>query len=204
MGGTADKRSPARKIYKERVSKSRYSGSGTLKDRVLNKQAQKFENWDVAPGPEYFEELFRVSKNQIIWGGNYFSLPPTRCVICWDKVQPWENFSQIELAWTSFDYPAKLFRQDNRLPGKIHATQKPTSLYSWIFKNFTEGGMKVLDTHMGSQSSRIAAYYAGLDFYGCEIDPDYFRSGCERFEKECLGIEVINGHKIVQPTLFDL
>ena len=154
------------------------------------------------PPPEYFDELFRISKNQIIWGGNYFHLPPSRCIICWDKVQPWENFSQIELAWTSFDYPAKLFRYDNRIGGKIHATQKPTALYAWIYRNFAQEGMKIFDSHLGSQSSRIAAHFAGLDFWGCEIDKEYFDSGCARYEKECNGIEENNGCQIIQSSLF--
>lgn len=203
MGHTADNRSAAREIYKAKVAKNRYSGSGKLKGRVMNQSSVKFENWDVAPSQEYFDELFRVSKNQIIWGGNYFPLPPTRCIICWDKVQPWENFSQIEIAWTSFDYPAKLFRWDNRSgPKKIHATQKAVELYAWIFKTFAKPGDKILDTHLGSQSSRIAAYWAGLDFWGCEIDKDYFDAGCERFERECKGIQKINGHTIEELSLF--
>lgn len=143
-----------------------------------------------------------MSKNQIIWGGNYFSLPPTRCVLVWDKMQPWENFSQVEIAWTSFDYPAKLFRFDNRYGGKIHPTEKPKALYSWIFKSFAKEGMKILDTHLGSQSSRIAAYSAGLDFYGCEIDKEYFDSGCRRFESECLGVETVGDKQIKQLNLF--
>lgn len=189
MGGTA-------------ANRSRHSGSGTLKNRVLNRTAKKFENWDIAPTQEYFEELFRVSRNQIVWGGNYFSLPPTRCVICWDKLQPWENFSQIEVAWTSFDFPAKLFRFDNRYGGKIHATQKPVELYVWIFKTFAKPGDKILDTHLGSGSSRIAAYWAGFDFFGCEIDEEYFEAEEARFEKECLGVEKIGGKTIEQMKLF--
>ena len=184
------------------VSNSRHSGSGTLKNRALNQGAKKFEKWDVAPSQEYFDELFRVSKNQIIWGGNYFPLPPTRCIICWDKVQPWENFSQIEIAWTSFDYPAKLFRYDNRTGGKIHPTQKPVELYAWTYKTFTQPHFRILDTHLGSSSSRIAAYKLGLSFWGCEIDPEYFNAAEERFKKECLGIETINGKTYTQQTLF--
>ena len=98
-------------------------GRGKLKHRILN--AGHIQDWDVAPSKEYFDELFRVSKHQIIWGGNYFDLPPTRGIICWDKCQPWENFSQWEMAWTSFDTPASLFRFDNRTRDKIHPTQKP-------------------------------------------------------------------------------
>lgn len=163
--------------------------------------------WDVAPTQEYFDELFRVSKNQIIWGGNYFSLPPTRCFLVWRKLTISENFSMAmaEYAWTSFDGNAKVFEfMPQAKPGKerFHPTQKPVELYAWIFKNYAEEGMKVLDTHMGSQSSRIAAHFAGLDFYGCEIDKDYFDAGCARYEKECKGIEVINGHQIIQQSLF--
>ena len=98
-------------------------------------------DWDkAAPGPEYFAELFRVSKNQIIWGGNYFSLPPTRGIVVWDKVQPWEAFSQVEIAWTSYDVPAKLFRYSNtggaNAEKKIHPTQKPIALYEYLISAF--------------------------------------------------------------------
>ena len=137
--------------------------------------------WDSKPPKEYFVELFRVSKNQIIWGGNYFDLPPTRCVICWDKCQPCENFSQWEMAWTSFGKPAGLFKFDNRTGDKIHPTQKPVVLYEWLLTHYAKPGDKILDTHLGSGSSRIAAYNLGFDFVGCEIDPDYFKAQEERF-----------------------
>lgn len=157
-------------------------GGGKLKNRVLN-TSKKIE-WDNAiPTDEYFAELKRVSKNQIIWGGNYFPLPPSRCIICWDKVQPWENFSQVELAWTSFDSPARLYRYDNRTGDKIHPTQKPVKLYEWIYFNYLSEGGKVLDTHLGSQSNRIAAHKMGnIDFTAYEIDKDYFEQGNKRFE----------------------
>ena len=106
----------------------------------MNQQAKKFTEWDKAPSHEFFEELKRVSKHQIIWGGNYFDLPPTRCFVCWDKVQPWENFSQVEYAWTSFDYPSKIFKYDNRTGGKIHPTQKPTELYRYLLSIFAPVG----------------------------------------------------------------
>lgn len=203
MGGTADRRSPARKIYKERVNQYRHSVSGKLKDRILNKSEKKFENWDVAPSKEYFDELFRVSKNQIIWGGNYFELPPTRCIICWDKMQPWPNFSQVEMAWTSFDYPAKIFRFDNRTTDKIHPTQKPISLYAWIFENFAKEGDKILDTHLGSGSSRIAAYKMGFDFYATEIDAEFFDAQEKRFREECFGEIKTKKGTVIQTSLFD-
>lgn len=176
-------------------------GSGKLKGRVFNNGY--IDRWDKAPSQEYFDELRRVSRNQIIWGGNYFPLPPSRCIIVWDKVQPWENFSQVEIAWTSFDSPAQLFRFDNRTGDKIHPTQKPTELYAWLLRKYGSGGGRILDTHMGSQSSRIAAYMLGFDYVGCEIDEEYFRKGCERFERECMGIHRLpNGRTITEPSLF--
>lgn len=168
------------------IAKGRLNtGSGKLKDRILN---QPDCSWDSEPPQkEYFEELFRVCQNCIIWGGNYFDLPPTRGIIVWDKVQPWENFSQVELAWTSFDRPAALFKYCNAGGAsperKIHPTQKPVALYEWIFKRYAERGMKILDTHLGSGSSRIAAYNAGLDFWGYEINKMYFDLQEERFQK---------------------
>ena len=155
-------------------------GSGKLKNRVLNQSNCDWDNQ--IPSPEYFNELFRVSKHQIIWGGNYFPLPPTRCVICWDKVQPWENFSQIELAWTSFDYPAKLFKYDNRTGDKIHPTAKPITLYKWLLMNFAKPGDRILDTHLGSMSIAIACHDLGFDLTGCEIDSDYYEAGIKRLE----------------------
>ena len=133
-----------------------------------------------SPPKSYFDELFRISKNQIIWGGNYFDLPPTRCIVCWDKVQPWENFSQIELAWTSYDKPAKLFRFDNRTTKKIHPTQKPVELYMYLLNTFAEKGMKILDTHVGSGSSLVACKQFGCDYIGFEISERYFNLAKDR------------------------
>lgn len=160
------------------LDKSSLNGSGKLKNRVLNKINT---DWDIAPNEYYFKELFRVSKNQIIWGGNYFVLPPSRCIICWDKVQPWENFSQIELAWTSFDSPAQIYKYDNRTGNKIHPTQKPVALYKWLLSKYAKQGDKILDTHLGSGSSRIAAYEMGFDFTGFELDKDYYEAQEKRY-----------------------
>lgn len=140
MGSTRENVSTASKLRKGRLN----AGAGKLKDRALQMMPI---SWDFeTPKQEYFSELFRVSKNQIIWGGNYFHLPPTRGIVCWDKMQPWENFSQVELAWTSFDCPAKIVRISttggaNR-EEKIHPTQKPVALYAWLFKKFAGGGIK--------------------------------------------------------------
>jgi site-specific DNA-methyltransferase (adenine-specific) len=175
-------------------------GSGKLKGRCLNRG--NIQQWDVAPSEEYFDQLFRVSRNQIIWGGNYFDLPPTRCVICWDKMQPWENFSQIELAWTSFDMPASLFRFDNRTKDKIHPTQKPVELYAWLLRKCAKEEDRILDTHLGSGSSRIAAYKLGFDFVGCEINERYYEAQEERFRKECLGQIKTSKGTYTQQSLF--
>ena len=162
--------------------------------------------WDVAPDEEYFDELFRVSKNQIVWGGNYFMLPPTRCFLVWRKATISDAFTMAmaEYAWTSLDDNAKVFEfmPQGKKGDRFHPTQKPVELYSWIYRLFAQPGMKILDTHMGSQSSRIAAYFAGLDYYGCEIDGEYFQKGNERFEARCHGKQVIGDKTIIQPTLF--
>lgn len=121
------------------------------------------------PDGEYFKTLFRVSKNQIVWGGNYFLefLPSSRCFIIWDKKARMETLADFEIAWTSFDLNAKIFTHvRNTSEKRIHITQKPVALYEWILKNYAKPGDKILDTHMGSQSSRIAAYKLGFDYWG--------------------------------------
>jgi site-specific DNA-methyltransferase (adenine-specific) len=178
-------------------------GAGKLKSRVLNQG--NIKRWDKAPDKAFFDELRRVAENVIIWGGNYFPLPPSRCFICWDKVQPWENFSQVEFAWTSFDSPAQLFKFDNRTGDKIHPTQKPVELYAFLLRKYAKSGGVIFDPMMGSQSSRIAAYKLGFDYVGCELDKEYFDKGCERFARECKGeIKRKDGSIIKQASLFDL
>lgn len=156
-------------------------GGGKLKDRILNKSEIK---WDYEKPPsEYFTEIVRVSINQIIFGGNYFDLRPTRCVICWDKIQPWNNFSQWEMVWTSFDSPASIFRCSNFDHGKIHPTQKPVVLYKWLLDNYAKPGDRILDTHLGSGSIAIACHDMGFDLEGYEIDKDYYDAACERLKR---------------------
>lgn len=154
--------------------------SGRLRKYNANKK-----RWDdSAPSEEYFRELFRVSKNQIIWGGNYFNLPPCRGFIIWDKRQPEDiSFASCEFAWSSFDVSARTFYYSalRSKESRIHPTQKPIALYAWIFQHYAKPGDRILDTHLGSGSSRIAAYDAGLDFVGYEIDKDYFNKQEERF-----------------------
>ena len=145
---------------------------------------EKIVAWDVAPKEEYFQELFRISRDQIIWGGNYFSLPPTRCFLILRKTNIPENFSMAmcEYAWTSFNGNAKVFDFNMQgQPGRFHPTQKPVELYEWILTRFAKEGDKIIDTHLGSGSSRIAAYNLGFDFVGCEIDREYYEKQEERF-----------------------
>lgn len=155
------------------LPKDSSNGSGKLKNRAFNKGSIA-KQWDIRPSKDYFDELFRVSKNQIIWGGNYFDLPPCRCFVCWDKCQPWENFSQVEMAWTSFNKPAKLFKFDNRKTKKIHPTEKPIQLYEYLLSHFAKHGDKILDTHGGSMSHAIAAHNLGYNLTIIEKNANYY------------------------------
>ena len=143
-------------------------------------------DWDnEPPSDDYFKELFRVSKNQVIWGGDYFHLPPTKCFLIWDKRQPEDvSFASCEFAWTSFYSVAKTFYMSPLHTGeyRIHTTQKPVALYQWILSKYAKQGDKILDTHLGSGSSRIACYNGGYDFWGYEIDKEYFEKQEQRFE----------------------
>jgi site-specific DNA-methyltransferase (adenine-specific) len=144
-------------------------------------------DWDKqSPPKDYFDEVLRVSKNQIIWGANHFiSLMPynSSCWLMWDKGFSEEvTFAQFELAWTSFNSTAKKFDRHPTLEKRIHPTQKPIALYDWIYKNYLPEGGKVIDTHLGSGSNRIAAYKAGnIDFTAYEIDKDYYEAQEKRF-----------------------
>jgi len=148
-------------------------------NEVVNK------DWDIVPDEKYFNELFRISINQVIFGFNYFSLPPTRCFIVWDKLIS-ENFSlaMAELIWTSFDSLAKIKRLPTPKNGnKTHPTQKPIKLYRWLLKNYAKQGDLILDTHVGSASSLIACEMEGFDYVGFELDKDYYNDSCERLLK---------------------
>ena len=167
---------------------------GGHKKNPMEKYRKSYEQkrWDVAPNKEYFKELFRVSVNQIIWGGNYFELPPTRGILCWDKMQMMPTFSRWEYGWTSFDKPAKTFecRSQTTEEVRFHPTQKSIALYEWLLTHYAKQGDRILDTHLGSGSSRIAAYNLGFDFVGYEIDTDYFNAQEERFQKHTAQIRL--------------
>ena len=151
------------------------------------RKAHAFKNWDNSiPSKKYFTELIRVSKHQIIWGANYFTqnIPGSMGWIVWDKGQR-INQSDGELAFSSFDRALRIITMNRvqlLIDGTIHPTQKPVALYKWLLTNYAKPGQKIFDSHMGSQSSRIAAYQLGFDYWGCELDPDYYRDGCKRFD----------------------
>jgi site-specific DNA-methyltransferase (adenine-specific) len=159
------------------------------------------KNWDFnIPEKKYWDELFRVSKNQFVWGGNYFTefLFPTKDWIVWDKEQPEEmHFAQAELCWCSYGKGLRIFKRSiakdqNRVSNnkskalqycRIHPTQKPIALYKWLLVKYAKEGDKILDTHLGSGSSRIAAYDLGFEFTGFELDEDYFKASEKRFKQ---------------------
>ena len=153
-----------------------------------NRKAKKFKGWDKEiPTNEYFNELFRVSENQIIWGGNYFVeyLQPTKAWIFWYKGQNDLTMSDGELAWTSFNKVTrqiKINRAELIKQNTFHPTEKPVALYKWLLKNYAKQGDKILDTHLGSGSIAIACEDMGFDLTGYEIDKEYFDAAKKRLE----------------------
>lgn len=164
---------------------------GLRKGKRLNHEKKI---WDKStPEDEYFYELFRVSQNQVIWGGNYFPLPLTKSWIFWDKDVPeGVDFADGELAWTSFDKTLVKANikytgfQGMDIGGKIHPTQKPVKLYKWLLKNYAKEGDKILDTHLGSGSIAIACHEMGFDLTACEIDKDYYDASVKRFNEQTM------------------
>lgn len=165
------------------------------------------KDWDKAPPSEsYFQELLRVTKNQVIWGANRFANrlphPESSCWLVWDKDTGDNGYADCELAWTSFRTAVRMFRfkwqgmlQEDMAHKevRIHPTQKPVALYAWIFSRYAKTGDRILDTHLGSGSSRIAAWDAGLDFVGCEIDKDYFEAQEYRFTQHTAQLNLFLG-----------
>ena len=145
-------------------------------------------SWDIAPSEDYFKELFRVSRNQIIWGANYFKMPPTRCFVVWRKLTISEGFSMAmaEYAWTSFKENAKVYEcmpQGSTKDRRFHPTQKPVSLYAWLLNNYAKDGDKILDTHFGSCSIGVACHNLGFSLTACEINETYFNKAVERLKQ---------------------
>ena len=156
-----------------------------------SKKASKIQNrkwkpkdWDKnTPTKEYFDELFRISKNQIVWGGNYFELPPCYGYVIWDKEIPEGlSFSDCEMAWHSFKKAPKMFRYSAYLDkkSKFHPTQKPVKLYEWLLSKYAKEGDKILDTHLGSGSIAIACHNLKFDLTACELDKDYYNAAMKR------------------------
>ena len=159
--------------------------------RSMSRMVDSANRWNSGkPTPEYFAELFRVSKEQIVWGANNFNLPESEYFCVWDKQQTVDNFASAEYAWVSMNEwkkPAKVFRYQihaaNAIEKKIHPTQKPVKLYEWLLTNYAKPGQTILDTHLGSGSSAIACNNMGYKLVGIEKDEDYFNAACERIDQ---------------------
>jgi site-specific DNA-methyltransferase (adenine-specific) len=181
---------------------SKYDASRV--DRTSGTWAAKYgadiNEWDIAPPSEYFEELFRVSRYQIIWGGNYFPLPPSRNFIIWRKLTISESFSMamVEQAWTNLRGNAKYYECMPQDKERFHPTQKPVELYAWLLSRYAKKGWKILDTHMGSGSIAIACHNAGFDLTACEINKFYFDKAMERINKHIQQKELFDKKELFQ------
>jgi len=166
---------------------------------AIAKDYKSFAGDDIEPpNKEYFQELQRVSKNQIIWGANHFmdnisGSHSSPCWVIWDKLNGATDFADCEMAFTTFNTAVRkfTFQWHGMIQGdmknkehRIHPTQKPVKLYAWLLANYAKEGDRILDTHLGSGSSAIAAHYGGFDFVGCELDEDYYNAACKRFDNE--------------------
>ena len=174
-----------------------YDGAKQTSGAHGGRKGHKFKGWDtLAPNKKYFTELFRVSKNQIIWGANYFSvyLPPSMGWIVWRKDRGNFSSSDAELAFSSYNRALREYTKNPlvlaREGGTIHPTQKPICLYKWLLQNYAKEGDKILDTHLGSGSIAIACHYMGFHLTGSELDPEYFEAMCQRIEKETSQLEL--------------
>jgi site-specific DNA-methyltransferase (adenine-specific) len=170
----------------------------TSRNPKQNRKHHEDKGWDsTIPDSNYFRQLERVSKKQILWGGNYFVEHLRRGHkgwIVWDKGQHGLTMSDCELAYSSFDIPTRVWVQNRCIlnqEGTIHPTQKPVKLYEWLLANYAKEGDKILDTHLGSGSSAIAAHYGGFDFVGCELDEDYYNASMKRFDNETRQIDLL-------------
>ena len=174
----------------------RYKKADGGNSKKIKSFGDKDKNWNnIRPTDDYFRHLFRISKNQIIWGANNFDLPLSEYFIVWDKKQMMPSFARCELAWTNIKVPAKIFEgrtvEKNRV--KIHPTQKPITLYKWLLKNYAKPDDKIFDSHVGSGSIRIACHDMGFDFTGCEIDKDYYEDQEKRFKNHCQQGDLFSG-----------
>lgn len=165
---------------------ARFGNRVELSNRLC--KSAKLNEWDIKPNEEYFNELFRVSKFQIIWGANNFILPTSEYFLVWNKKQTVENFASAEYAWTNVKKPAQIFDYSihktmadrKEEGGKIHPTQKPVALYKWILDKYAKQGDKILDTHLGSGSIAIACHDYKFELTACELDEEYFEKAKQR------------------------
>lgn len=184
------------------------------KPTMVKKHPKKYvqKDWDInSPDQLYFNELRRVSVNQIIWGANHFisKIPfDSSCWIIWDKVKGAFSLADGELAWTSFDTAVRIFKYQwhgfiqhdmSNKESRIHPTQKPVALYRWLLQNYASHGDRILDTHLGSGSSAIAAHKMGFTFVGCELDKDYYDASIKRFKEQTVQQDMFT-EPIVKPT----
>jgi len=168
---------------------AKYDIKATRTGGTWSKKYQETNNikhWDIAPEFEVFEEIFRISKEQIIWGGNYFELPATRCFLIWKKLTISENFSMAmaEYAWTSFNKNAKIFEFAPQDSTRFHPTQKPVQLINWCLNNHSKENDLIFDGFAGSGTTAISCIKTKRRFIGCELDKEYFEKACERIETE--------------------
>ena len=151
------------------------------------KKKYDIKEWDKeTPKQEYFNELLRISKNQIVWGGNYFfdKLGNCKCFIVWDKkIAENMSFAMCELAWSSFKNGTKIYKKIAMQQNRIHPTQKPVKLYEWLLMNYAKEGDKILDTHLGSGSIAIACHNLGFELTACELDKEYYNAAMKRIEQ---------------------
>lgn len=184
------------------ITGERMGGRKTIKP-------DKNKIWDVnPPHPEYFQELFRVSQNQIIWGGNYFNLPQSRYFAIWDKGETMygRDFAECEMAWV-FSGGTRIFKESPNQLNRIHPTQKPVALYKWLLSRYAKPGDKILDTHLGSGSIAIACHDLGFDLTACELDADYCAAACKRYKDHAAQAVLFEPKEISQKTYnneFDL
>ena len=167
------------------------AGSEKFKNGTSNNNiGYKVNDWDIIPDENYFNELFRTSKHQIIWGGNYFInyLHNTKCLIIWDKLTGNNSYADAEIAWSSFNYPIKIYKKlwlganAKNETKRIHPTEKPVALYRWLLINYAKPGDKIIDTHSGSGSLACACHLEKFDFLAIEKDEDYYKSSVERLD----------------------
>lgn len=198
--------------YFEGVANENFYGASISKHGV-KRLCSESSNWDSnIPKEDYFIELKRISTHQIIWGINYYEFSGTTGRLIWDKKNDESTFSNCEIASCSLIEHVKIFRYlwNGMLQGdmknkeiRIHPTQKPVKLYQWLLTNYAKPNQRILDTHLGSGSSAIAAHYFGCEFVGCELDKDYYEAAVKRFNQATAQKSLLDGYEEVQRAEFD-